>query len=349
MRIILYITLFLFVKNYQSQKFPNYHQNSKNTFGLSISNSSFNGDIVKLTKENFLLSSRFIFGVNYERIIDHHFSILTNINWGKLSSNNSNINFESSIFQTSIENIIYFNKIYNNKNTLTPYFSLGVGIMRFESYSDLLNENGMSYNYWDDGSIRDIPQNDSLTSAYLSRDYNYETKLEDDSILYSNYSIFFPVSVGLLWKFKNLFNVKLFTTFNQLLTDWIDNISDGQNDQYFSLGFSINFFFSREGINFKKEKKQYLNIFDLIDSDLDGVIDHDDKCQKTPSNVVILKNGCPLDSDFDGVYDYKDLEPYSKAMLYVDKFGRSIKNISIKNSNVQFDTIIVKEVKNFIE
>ena len=36
-------------------------------------------------------------------------------------------------------------------------------------------------------------------------------------------------------------------------------------------------------------------------------------------------------------------------MLYVDEFGRSINNISIKNSNVQFDTIIVKEVKNFNE
>jgi len=349
LRTLYYITIFFFIKNYQSQELPNYNQISKNTFGLSITNSSFNGDLETLTKENIFLSTRFIYGLNYERTINHHFSLLSNISWGKLSSNNSFGNFESSIFQTSIENVFYFNKIYNNENKFSPYLSLGLGLLRFNSYTDILDENGFSYNYWDDGSIRDIPQSDSLTSAYLSRDYNYETKLENDSINYSNYSLFFPVSVGLLWKFKNLFNVKLFTTFNQLLTDWIDNISDGQNDQYFSLGFSINFFFSREEINFKKEKKQYLNIFDLIDSDLDGVIDHDDKCQKTPSNVVILKNGCPLDSDFDGVYDYKDLEPYSKAMLYVDEFGRSIKNISIKNSNVQFDTIIVKEVKNFIE
>ena len=43
-----------------------------------------------------------------------------------------------------------------------------------------------------------------------------------------------------------------------------------------------------------------------------------------------IKNGCPLDSDFDGVYDYKDLEPYSKAMLYVDEFGRSIKIFQLK-------------------
>ena len=34
----------------------------------------------------------------------------------------------------------------------------------------------------------------------------------------------------------------------------------------------------------------------------------------------------------------------SKAMLYVDEFGRSMNNIH-KNNNAQFDTIIVKEVK----
>ena len=349
MRTIFNIILFLFIKNYQSQELPNYNQNLRNTFGVSITNSSFNGDIEILNKENFFLSSRFIYGLNYERTINHHFSVLTIINWGKLSSNNSIINFESSIFQTSVENVFYFNKIYNNENKLSPYLGLGVGLMRFESYSDLLNENGLPYNYWDDGSIRDVPQIDSLNSVYLSRDYVYETKLKNDSLNYSNYSLFLPVSVGFLWKFKNLFNVKLFTTFNYLFSDWLDNVSNKENDQYYSIGFSINFFFSRDRINFKKEKKQYLNIFELIDSDQDGIIDHHDKCQKTPSDVIILKNGCPLDSDFDGIYDYKDLEPYSKAMLYVDEFGRSMNNISLKNINTQFDTIIVKEVKNFNE
>ena len=349
MRTILYIAIFFIIKNYQSQELPNYNQNPSNTLGLSIISSSFNGDIEKLNKENIFLSSRSTYGINYERIINNHLSILGNVNWGKLSSNNSFDNFESSIFQASLENVIYFNKIYNNLNKISPYLSLGVGVLRFNSYTDILNENGFSYNYWDDGSIRDIPQSDTSSSIYLSRDYTYETKLNNDSINYSNYSLFFPLSVGLLWKFKNLFNVKLFTTFNQLLSDWLDNISKGQNDQYFSFGFSVNFFLSRERMNFKKEKKQYLNIFDMIDSDLDGIIDHNDKCQKTPKNVTTLKNGCPLDSDFDGVYDYKDLEPYSKSMLYVDEFGRSIKNISDKNSNIQFDTIIVKEVKNFIE
>ena len=61
--------------------------------------------------------------------------------------------------------------------------------------------------------------------------------------------------------------------------------------------------------------------------------------------MVILKNGCPLDSDFDGVYDYKDLEPYSKAMLYVDEFGRSIKNISLKIAMLSLILFLLKKLK----
>ena len=204
------------IRNYQSQEFPYYNQISKNTLGFSISNNSFNSDLETLNKENIFLSSRSIYGLNYERIINNHFSLLGNIDWGELSSNNSSGNFESSIFKTSIENVFYFNKIYNNENKLSPYLSLGVGLLSFNSYTDILNENGFSYNYWDDGSIRDIPQSDTMTSVYLSRDYVYETKLNNDSMNYSNFSLFFPVSLGLIWKFKNLFNVKLFTRFNHI-------------------------------------------------------------------------------------------------------------------------------------
>ena len=133
---------------------------------------------------------------------------ILNVDWGKnYPATTHKINFESSIFQTSIENVFYLNKIYNNENKISPYLSLGVGLMRFESYSDLLDENGLSYNYWDDGSIRDVPQIDSLNSVYLSKygdNMFMKTKLEkNDSINYSNYSLFFPFLLDFLWKFKN--------------------------------------------------------------------------------------------------------------------------------------------------
>lgn len=42
------------------------------------------------------------------------------------------------------------------------------------------------------------------------------------------------------------------------------------------------------------------------DSDNDGVADLDDKCPNTPPDVVVDKDGCPLDSDGDGIPDYLD-------------------------------------------
>jgi hypothetical protein len=335
--------------NYQSQELLSFDEISKNTFGISVTNNSVNSDLGTLNKENFFSASRPIYGFKYERVLNNHISFLYNVSWGKLSSNSSNENFESSIIQSSIENVFYFKNIPTRNDKLSPYFSLGIGGLRFNSYTDKLDENGFYYNYWDDGSIRDISQEDTISNIYLSRDYEYETKLKNDSINYSNYSLIIPASAGIVWNCNNLFNVKLFLTFNQLLSDWLDNISEGKNDHYFTLGFSINLFFSKERMKFKKEKKEYLNIFHLDDSDFDGVLDHNDRCQKTPKEVNVLENGCPFDSDFDGFYDYEDLEPYSESMLYVDELGRSIKNITLQKSNIVFDTIVVKEVQNFIK
>ena len=178
----------------------------------------------------------------------------------------------------------------------------------------------------------------SISANFLTRDYEYETRLSNDSVNFGN--LFIPASIGFMWKFKNIFNAKIFFTYNQLFTDWIDNISNGINDKFITIGVAISVYFSRDGINYKKDKKQFINIFENIDSDFDGVKDHDDKCQKTPKNVSVLPNGCPVDSDFDGIPDFKDLEPNSKSIILIDDSGRSIKNYPDYNIKLEFDTII---------
>ena len=267
-----------------------------------------------------------------------------NINWGQLSSNNATENFQSNILHTSIENIIYFNNVRSNQNKIIPFISLGFGRLVFLSYSDFLDHDGNFYNYWEDGSIRDIPQVDSMSNSanFLSRDYEYETSLNNDSI--NNGNLYIPASIGFILKFKNVFNTKIFFTYNQLFTDLIDNISDGINDKFISFGIALSIYFSRNAINYKKEKKQFINILENLDSDFDGITDHNDHCQKTPKNIEILSNGCPIDSDFDGIYDYKDIEPFSKSIKYIDNNGRSIDKPFVKEIKIKFDTIVVKEV-----
>lgn len=150
----------------------------------------------------------------------------------------------------------------------------------------------------------------SSSANFLSRDYEYESPINTDTINYRN--LYLPASIGLLWKFKNIFNAKVYIKYNQLFTDWIDNISNGINDKFISIGLAVSVYFSKEGINNKKDQRELINIVENLDSDFDGIKDHYDKCQKTPKKVSVLPNGCPVDSDFDGIPDFKNLEPYSK-------------------------------------
>jgi hypothetical protein len=299
------------------------------------------------TKPSLFINNRPSVGLFYERNFFSNLSTSLNMNWGQLSTNNATQNFQSTILHASIENIIYLRKIKSNENKIIPFITLGIGSLSFQSYSDFLDQNGNYYNYWEDGSIRDIPQVDSLPNSgnFLSRDYEYETSVSIDSVNYGN--LYIPATIGFLWKFKNVFNTKIFLSYNQLFTDWIDNISNGINDKFISIGVAVSVYFSRDGLNYKKDKKQFINIFDNLDSDFDGIKDHDDKCQKTPINVSILPTGCPIDSDFDGIPDYKDLEPNSKSILFIDDSGRSIKNYSGFEIELKFDTIIPIRVDEF--
>ena len=286
-------------------------------------------------------------GLFYEKNFFSNLSTSLNINWGELSANNTTQNFQSTILHASIENIIYFKKIRSNQNKIIPFITLGIGRLVFKSYIDLLDRDGNYYNYWEDGSIRDIPQTDSLSNSanFLSRDYEYETSVAKNSANFGN--LYIPASIGFLWKFKNVFNAKIFFTYNQLFTDWVDNISNGINDKFISIGVAVSVYFSRDGANYKKDKKQFINIFENLDSDFDGIKDHDDQCQKTPKKVSILPTGCPIDSDFDGFPDFKDLEPNSKSILFIDDSGRSIKSYSGYEIELKFDTIVPIRVDDF--
>ena len=286
-------------------------------------------------------------GLFFERNFFSNLSTSLNINWGELSANNTTQNFQSTILHASIENVIYFKKIRSNQNKIIPFVTLGIGRLVFRSYTDLLDRDGNYYNYWEDGSIRDIPPTDSLSNSanFLSRDYEYETLVANNSVNFGN--LYIPASIGFLWKFKNIFNAKIFFTYNQLFTDWVDNISNGINDKFISIGLAVSVYFSKDGINYKKDKKQFVNIFENLDSDFDGIKDHEDKCQKTPKNVSILPNGCPVDSDFDGIPDFKDMEPYSKSIILIDDSGRTIKSYQNLNINLKFDTIINFKIEEF--
>jgi len=62
-------------------------------------------------------------------------------------------------------------------------------------------------------------------------------------------------------------------------------------------------------------------VFDLTDSDGDGVIDMMDMEQESPVGCPVDTRGVTLDSDGDGLTDCKDKEPYSPPGYEVDEIG----------------------------
>lgn len=76
-----------------------------------------------------------------------------------------------------------------------------------------------------------------------------------------------------------------------------------------------------EGVAKNLEDLNARPVFDLTDTDGDGVIDMVDQEKDTPANAPVNTLGVALDSDNDGVKDYEDQEPYSAPGYSVDGKG----------------------------
>ena len=350
------ITLLLFISShFLSQNTPDSIQNEFLTIGIGPQMNSFHGDIGAFSVNKIFTNTRPCFSLDIEKRLGKIIGLQLMFVKGKISDNyrsaimEENKNFESNIFKTNFNIILNTDNYLKNKGNFSPYLALGGGFLMFDSYSDLKDANGNLYNYWSDGTIRDISENDSLsnTASFLYRDYDYETSLSNDSVNYDNFTFLLPVTVGFKWKVNPYLQGRVYTTYNTLLTDWIDNVSNQKNDFYFSLGFTMNYAIHKI-VRVKKEKIDVdLEAFNLLDEDGDGIIDLNDKCHHTPKNVEVDHNGCPTDNDKDGVPDYLDKEPNSKYILHVDEEGRSLTDSLIYYRTHQEDSIEVERNQTF--
>ena len=82
----------------------------------------------------------------------------------------------------------------NEGKRFNPFAMLGISGLRSNTKSDLFDKNGIAYHYWNDGSIRDIPESfeNTSTAVKLTRDYSYET-----SLALGQKSLCFPIELGI--------------------------------------------------------------------------------------------------------------------------------------------------------
>ena len=289
--------------------------------GVGVGFAKFYGDITDKGGTNVhWLGNRFGFDGTISMNLSNSFYVNLNSVFGKLSGNEGTFgdhrNFETTMmnFGTNVE--YNFGGLFKNKRpVITPYISVGFYYGRYDARSDLYDANGNLYYYWTDGKIRDIEQNspDADLAKPVSRDYNYETKLNANTI--NAFSI--PVGVGIDFHAGKRFVFRLNSKYFYSLSDKIDGTANTPTSLKYNDGFlynSVSVLFNLIPDKSNYVPKELLRELDADDYDADGVPDIQDECGGTQKGVSVNINGCPIDVDNDGIPDYLDNEPNSSTI-----------------------------------
>lgn len=311
---------------------------------LGVGVLSYYGDVGKLNG----ISQRYQLNWGYNLTLSNPLSNSFDLNlfafMGKIKANerllNEDVNFESKIRMGGFSVSYNFNAFLPENRNVSPYLSVGFSTYEYSTKSDLRDSEGNLYNYWDDGSIRLLPQNDPSASEdtrHLTRDYVYETDLRQASgnqSAYNTRAFTIPIGAGAELKMTDAFTLRMGTEFHLGLSDNLDNISDNTehsggkkgNDHfmYTSLGvsYNLNSMKKEEPLPFDLDGNAVL--LDYEDQDNDGVTDIVDLCPNTPEGIAVTEYGCPWDTDRDNVPDYLDLEVKSKKGAMVNLDGVTI-------------------------
>ena len=258
-----------------------------------------------------------------------------------------NLNFESQITAGGISASYNFDHFLKKDRIIEPYVSLGFEAFEFLSKTDLIDQYGNNYNYWSDGTIRNLPELDVFqeTAIEITRDYNYESDIRalnaDGFGAYSERSFAIPMGVGFNLKMNSKTSFQMGMDYHWTFTDYIDGVTsesrgvrqgNTRTDKFLNTYMRLTFNLTTP----PHEEPEDFSGADFGDADLDSVPDMDDLCPSTPIGVEVDSKGCPLDSDGDGIADYKDLELNSLEGAVVDTNGVTLSDAVIEQMYLEF-------------
>ena len=254
-----------------------------------------------------------------------------------------NLNFESRITTGGLQFRYNFLQLLNPKRVVEPFVTVGFESVEFLTKTDLQDAQGHTYNYWSDGTVRDIAEDDQNAgdAALIERDYDYESDVREADLdgfgKYLERTWAVPVGIGARMDIGHGFDFRMGTTLHFTFTDLVDGVTDqsiehragdAKNDRFLFSSFSIGY--TLPGQRKKKEIKSKLSSEEMDqlawagDEDVDGVQDVSDLCPHTPAGAKVDLNGCPIDGDGDGVPDNEDGELNTAAGAPVDARGVTI-------------------------
>ena len=307
---------------------------------------TFHGDVGSNSLVGAYSFIRSGISISAEKYFNKNFALSLNFLKGKIardeiaSDNLPKLNFESPITQLGISGTLLLAGKKEKEHTVIPFLSAGFSFLSFDPHGDLFDKYGKSYNYWKDGSIRDLPDTgiNFFYAQTIHRDYRYETKLKDSAVNYSRSTFALPVGAGVKLKLTSRLDANLGLTYHLAFSDYLDNVKDGGNDAYLFSSVSLTWHVFTLP---KKEREEVSQLFvemDKMDTDKDGIADVNDLCPNNPQGVKVDGKGCPLDSDADGVPDYLDKEPNSKGGLPVDVNGVELTKKRLEEIQKAYDS-----------
>lgn len=254
------------------------------------------------------------------------------------------LNFESRVTVGGLQFRYNFHHVLNPDRIVEPFVTVGFESVEFLTKTDLRDAQGRTYNYWSDGSIRDVAEDSPFAgqAQVIQRDYVYESDVRelnaDGFGKYPERTWAVPVGIGARMNLGGGFDFRIGTTMHFTLTDLVDGVSDASVGQRQGSAGNDRFLYSSLSLGYaipiaprsKRSKLTPLNSeeLDLIvlqdDEDGDGVKDMADECPGTPTGAQVDAKGCPIDSDGDGVPDHLDDEAGTAPGALVDARGVTI-------------------------
>jgi len=253
--------------------------------------------------------------------------------FGQVSSNertiDRNLNFNSNITTGGITLNYNFRHLLRKERIINPYVHLGIESIEFLSKTDLRDVDGNYYNYWSDGTIRDIAQNDANANSAVEiyRDYSYESDIREENIdgfgKYAERTWGVPIEIGVNLHTGKRIKLRFGTSMHFTFSDFIDGVTheslnsragDDRNDKILYSHFALTYDLTLPKKGEKPIKPKEIDPIELyrqdtLDSDGDLVVDLADLCANTPLDArPIDEFGCPVDIDLDGIPDYRDEE-----------------------------------------
>ncbi len=291
---------------------------------------------------------------------------ILNGNQSSVSDLSQNLNFSTSIYSIGFNARYSFGHFISKEMFLKPFVSIGIEQINFSTKGDLKDGFGNLYNYWPDGSIRDISTSDIGAALPLYRDYVYETDLrlyERTNYDFGNYNqraIGIPFELGFILNISRRVFLSVGTEIHYTLTDFIDNVAYEGTYNQGNKGNDM-FMFSNATIHVDMFSDPTTKTVDLLfadieldpiffdDEDGDMVLDIVDQCPGTPYGIVTDTLGCPLDGDADGVPDYLDKEPGSVNSVWVDDEGVTINEDDFLFSLQREDALLREDLDAYME